>query len=460
MKRILLIWCLCWMSILSAGEKKDAALKKITEHINSRGRTPWTWVFYGDSITHGARHTYGWRSFQEIFHERIRGEFLIKRDLVINSGSSGYTVKELLNDDYYNWALKRFNPQVVFLLIGMNDAPDLKSGGSAEFRQRLEKLVRRIQDDGAIIVLQTYNTIEYKPETPSYKLRYERLSAFNQAIRDVAQQYDLILVDHDKYWRENAADPDILHFWLGEMIHPGARGHLEMANLIFKELNIFDPHSSCSSVEAGGKFPLKSGSGDMILIKNDFSDFVSGAVPARKNVQGGIWYSNIPSAYTIINEGVDNSPCLRVMRDGAAGIGAFYIDRTIPAERNRKLSFKLKVASGQGVALSFVQRGKAMAGGALFVGDAPVCGYNKKGKWEDSGIAGNFPVDQWVTCEIDFNSAAQNYVISFVMPDGKRKSGSVKHPFMDKLQVNEVRFLNILPQKSFSLIDDFEFLLK
>ena len=251
MLRVLLGLLCCGATTLLGGEKKEAALKQIAKHIQNRGKTPWTWVFYGDSITHGARHTYGWRSFVEIFHERIRGEYLIKNDVVINSGTSGYTTKNLLDNNYFNRRVARYEPQVVFLLIGCNDiAMDMnKPNGVNDFKTRLEELVQRLQNLNAIVILQTYNTIEYAPNKPDYLARYNKFPAYNQVIRDMAKKYDLILVDHDAHWRANASDPAVLHSWLGETIHPGAIGHLEMGKLILQELKIFDPKSSCVSVK-------------------------------------------------------------------------------------------------------------------------------------------------------------------------------------------------------------------
>ena len=39
-----------------------------------RGEYPVKWLFYGDSITHGALHTFGWRDYTELFAERLRFE--------------------------------------------------------------------------------------------------------------------------------------------------------------------------------------------------------------------------------------------------------------------------------------------------------------------------------------------------------------------------------------------------
>lgn len=453
MKNILLLLFLGVAAIMVAGEKRDEALRQISEHVKSRGKTPWTWVFYGDSITHGARHTYGWRSFQEIFHERIRGEYLIKNDVVINSGSSGYTTRELLQLDYYNRMVKRYQPQVVFLLIGMNDAANTAPNGVNEFASRLEELVKRLESENAIVVLQTYNTIEYKPQQPDYLARYNNLPAYNQVIRDTAKKYDLILVDHDAYWRANASDPDVLHFWLGETIHPGARGHLEMAKLILQELKIYDPNSSSSRVEAGGKMPIKSNG---VVIKTNFDDFEVKEAPAHKKVEGGLWtYIGSPKSFTIVDGGVNNSPCLKVLRDGLPGQGILRSEQEIPENRDYKISFKVKVDTNNGVGVLFANK-NTIVGGALFISGTPVRGYDAKGVWQPSGIAENFPANDWVNCEINFNGVEKNYSITITSADGKQLLGSVKHPLMKDLQVREVRFTNIMPQKNFSLIDDFE----
>ena len=53
------------------------------------GTQPVTWVFAGDSITHGALYTEGWRSFPEHFAERIRWELRRSQDVVINTGVFG-----------------------------------------------------------------------------------------------------------------------------------------------------------------------------------------------------------------------------------------------------------------------------------------------------------------------------------------------------------------------------------
>ena len=216
-------------------------LKQIREHLSDDEKNPWCWLFYGDSITHGAAHTHGWRSFPEIFAERIRWEIQHRQDIVINTGISGNTSDDLLRE--YDWRCRHWQPQVVFLLIGTNDI--VKKDNIALFSDNLAQLVQLVRADGAIPILQTYPPIQKLQENPQYLKRYREMPDYNKAIRKIAQRGNIILIDHDRRWRKFASDPEALAARLGEPIHPGALGHLEMAKEIFRCLKIYDPESEC-----------------------------------------------------------------------------------------------------------------------------------------------------------------------------------------------------------------------
>ncbi len=217
--------------------------EKISNHLNTKASEPWTWLFYGDSITHGAAHTHGFRAFPEIFAERIRWEMRLLYDVIINTAISGQTTTHLLDESRFDWRVSRFAPNVVFILIGCNDIVKLKS--VEKFHSNLIELVRRVRSIGAIPVLQTYGKIVYVPENEGYVMRYEQLAQYNETIRKVAADESIILIDHEPYWNENIPDEKTLKLYMGEAIHPGGLGHLAMAKLIFKTFNIFDPESPC-----------------------------------------------------------------------------------------------------------------------------------------------------------------------------------------------------------------------
>ena len=201
-----------------------------------RRDAPVKWLFYGDSITHGSNHTFGWRDYVELFSERVRAELGRSMDIVINSAISGHTTRQLLAG--YSWRVEQFRPDVVFLMIGMNDCKDELEMSTDEFRGNLVQLYEQNAGLGALTVFQTTCPIipglapEREPTFPS----------FMQAIREVAAAQEAPLVDHIKHWEQREESHQL---WMSNAFHPNEFGHRAFAHLIFQELEIFDPESRC-----------------------------------------------------------------------------------------------------------------------------------------------------------------------------------------------------------------------
>jgi len=199
-------------------------------------KDPITWVFTGDSITHGAAHTLGWRSYSEHFAERVRWELRRTRDMVINSGISGDRLPRLMAD--LDWRVIRFRPRLVSLMMGMNDCvegPD----GRAKFRGALERFAAAVDAQHAVLLLHTPNLIYY-PLAPQRK----DLPAYVEILRDFSRTHDVALVDHYQEWSGmRRTDDDQLLLLAGGAIHPNQYGHIFMAQTIFRDLGIFDPAS-------------------------------------------------------------------------------------------------------------------------------------------------------------------------------------------------------------------------
>lgn len=199
------------------------------------GKDPLKWVFVGDSITHGAKHTYGSRSYPEIFGERVRWELRRVRDVVINTAISGNTSLDILND--YEWRIRQFLPSVVFIMVGTNDAAVKRAISTDRYREALVAIVRRIRNEGAVPVLQTPNAVVLEKAGGR-----ERIGEYMEVIRSVAAAEGTILVDHWAYWTDRArADIVEVRKWYSDELHPNGRGHDEMAKLLFKAIGIFDP---------------------------------------------------------------------------------------------------------------------------------------------------------------------------------------------------------------------------
>ena len=201
-----------------------------------QGKDPVKWLFYGDSITHGALHTFGKRDYAELFAERIRFEMGRTRDVVINTAISGNTTRPLLAD--FDWRVAQFRPHVVFLMIGMNDCSGNNDITTVEFERNLNELDSRIQALGGNTVMQTTCPIlpglapDREPHFPD----------FMAVIRQVAAERELLLVDHTEFWQQHA---DKHHYWMSNAFHPNGEGHLAFAELLFRELGIHDPASYC-----------------------------------------------------------------------------------------------------------------------------------------------------------------------------------------------------------------------
>lgn len=203
---------------------------------------PLTWVLTGDSITHGALHTKGWRSYPEHFAERVRWEMRRVRDVVINTGISGDRTGGLLKD--LQWRVLRFQPDVVSVMLGMNDCTAGATGRDM-FRTNLLAIVEKTLDAGAIPLLHAPNTIYVKNAGGRADLE-----AYADIVRKVAESQKVALVDHWQHWQKTKPDQEALLPWLEDRsIHPGVYGHREMAKLTFRVLGIYDEQSPTCQLE-------------------------------------------------------------------------------------------------------------------------------------------------------------------------------------------------------------------
>lgn len=212
--------------------RQVADLESIKELLKKN--EPNIWLFTGDSITHGAKHTKGYRSYSEIFEERMRWEMHRSRDWVINTGISSQTIKLILAD--FDWRVSRFAPSVVSIMIGTNDCsyPDLPV---ATFSEQLTVFIRKVRALKAIPILHTPNPIVLELAGSR-----KTLPEYAAAVRQVAEAEQTILVDNDQYWidRHKRYFNNVYKQWLNDFLHPNEIGHQQIARLMFRTLGIFD----------------------------------------------------------------------------------------------------------------------------------------------------------------------------------------------------------------------------
>lgn len=223
-----------------AGAQEAQELAKIKARMADK--RPMTWVFTGDSITHGAVHTKGWRCFAEIFAEKVRAEMGRKRDLVVNTGISGDTTAGFMPD--IEWRLTRFKPDVAFVMFGMNDC--VKGPDLATYETNLRTIVAAVRREGGIPVLMRVNPAV--PGSPREKV-VAKLAAYMEAVERVAKAEKVLVIDHFGDWRKK---PGEIRRMMNDDIHPNALGHQEMALRIFGALG-FPPGGFTGKLSAPGQ---------------------------------------------------------------------------------------------------------------------------------------------------------------------------------------------------------------
>lgn len=199
---------------------------------------PVTWVLVGDSITQANAHTEGRRGYAEHLAERIRGELGRVGDAVVNTAVSGSTSADLL--DEFHWRAGRFAPDVVIAMFGRNDSAE-GLDGIRGFRYRLDQIVQRTRDIGAIPVLQTP-----PPAQPGGTRDPEAVAAYAQAVRDVADDLGVVLVDHHGHWTASGSNGGPGE-WFADPFHPGPLGHVELARTLFDALHLDRPVAKATS---------------------------------------------------------------------------------------------------------------------------------------------------------------------------------------------------------------------
>lgn len=207
------------------------------------GDEPIKWLFYGDSITHGAVHTWGERDYTEVFDERVRVEMGRTMDVVINTAISGNKTDQLL--DGFDWRVGQFQPHVVFLMIGMNDCSTGNPITLETFTENLGKLADRFEAIGALPVYQT--TCPIIPN--SAPDREPQFDSYMDAVRSVAKDRNIPLVDHTSWWEENKT----FHwYWMDNAFHPNGAGHRAFAKLLLESLGAWDVKSNIGRMHIPG----------------------------------------------------------------------------------------------------------------------------------------------------------------------------------------------------------------
>ncbi len=231
------------------------------------GEPPFRIVTLGDSITKGVREgvaandTFGQQLQRLLTEQGVSCE-------IINQGVGGERTDQALERLDRIIALQ---PRVVTIMYGANDSyvdPGQTSSriSSAAFRRNLMEIVRRLLRAGVEPVLMTSPrcAATVRPnglnENPNV-----RLEAFMDECRSVAEQADVVLIDHYADWSaaENAGQN--LDDWTTDGLHPNAAGHRRMAERMLPILQeIVGSSVSCVPFRVRRQVILKHDAGDFL----------------------------------------------------------------------------------------------------------------------------------------------------------------------------------------------------
>lgn len=158
---------------------------------------------------------------------------------VINRGIPGQTTAEI--DERTETELSNYNPDVVVLFAGMNDAVnDRKFLSPKSSHAHLESVVRKCQHHGSRVVLVTVHQPDttrlmqrHKPEVYGNRSPEQRIRDLNVEILSVAAQNDLPVVDFASILKEHGGATTE---WSTDGVHLTAKGYALLAQAVFMQL--------------------------------------------------------------------------------------------------------------------------------------------------------------------------------------------------------------------------------
>ncbi len=206
---------------------------------------PITIVAFGDSTT-ALRKT-----IKQVYAQRL--PLLLSQHKisarVINSGIGGSHTGRLKDNDRHHRrhaldrlqdAVRDHKPHVVIIQFGWNDSWVDQGGPEAPSRIHLKDyvtnlthIVDTLKSDGSQVILMTPN----RPRTTVDEWRFERTNQYADAVRMLAKQLTVTLIDvWQKYTEYEAVTGQSLNDLLLDDVHPNDRGHELVAQLLAEQI--------------------------------------------------------------------------------------------------------------------------------------------------------------------------------------------------------------------------------
>lgn len=217
------------------------AQQEIVEKVSQED--PLTWVFLGDSITHGLVHTKGYDSTAQTFEKYVKEDLQRKDDVVINTGVSSTETAWVLENLYQR--AEKYKPDVVFIMLGTNDVYSnvnpfhIVNGAGIVITKELycenmKEIIQRLRsaNPDVSIVLRAPSPVNRESRNI-----YLEQGGYLDALEDLAREDgNIIYVDQYREWsREIRTFPymwNAEYYFSDSTLHPGAAGQLKMAQMV------------------------------------------------------------------------------------------------------------------------------------------------------------------------------------------------------------------------------------
>ncbi len=220
------------------------------------GNKPATYLFMGDSITHGIV-TQGYDNVPQMFAKYL-DEMGREDDVVLNTGVSNATIATTL--DQIEPRLTRYNPDVVMVMLGTNDVSyrgenNVNNGTASmgaitveQFKSRYKELVRKIHENNADTSIVLRIPCEMLVDEPhsGYEEKFNAIYDVADEMQAEIPDLNIVVINHRQEWLDyssNVRNDNIsktgTYGWLVDNVHPNGRGNLSMFQQIIKELGLY-----------------------------------------------------------------------------------------------------------------------------------------------------------------------------------------------------------------------------
>ena len=191
---------------------------------------PVTWLFVGDSFLPQDCESRDWPGFVELFTAGLRSRRPPANDPVVDACTHGFRVRDVLHG--FSERIGRRNPSVIFLLCGADD-PAAGMQALPGFESALLQFARRAHDAGIRLMLNTSPVPYLADDHPSAVAHL----VYAEAVRNIAAEVELPLVDHRREWEQFAIPPEQPGSWFDTTgRYPGALGHRRIASRLLSAL--------------------------------------------------------------------------------------------------------------------------------------------------------------------------------------------------------------------------------